>query len=218
MVLAQIATDAKSNEITAVPKLLKMLSLNDTIVTVDALNCQRAIARQIVDQGGDYALALKGNQATLHADVSLYLDDPAREAGDTDTTVDADNGRIETRMATVTTDIDWLQHSHKWPGLTVHRQSRPARGRSPRRPTVETAYYLLSTPMTAKRFNEVVRSHWGIENRLHWRLDVIMNEDQDRNRMDNSPYNLAILRHMAMNVMQKDGSKGSRASTFPGRT
>src|SRR3954470_11102187 len=102
MVLAQIATDAKSNEITAVPKLLRMLSLKDTIVTVDALNCQRAIAQQIVDQGGDYALALKGNQATLHADVSLYLDDPAREAGDTHTTVDADNGRIETRTATLT--------------------------------------------------------------------------------------------------------------------
>src|SRR4051795_2161151 len=118
MVLAQIATDAKSNEITAVPELLKMLSLKNTIVTVDALNCQRAIAQQIVDQGGDYALALKGNQGTLHADVSLYLNDPARDAGDTDTTVDADNGRIETRTATLTTDIGWLQHGHKWPGLT----------------------------------------------------------------------------------------------------
>jgi DDE_Tnp_1-associated/Transposase DDE domain len=88
MVLAQIATDEKSNEITAVPKLLKLLSLKDAIVTVDALNCQRAIAQQIVDQGGDYALALKGNQATLHADVSLYLDDQTREAGETHTTVD----------------------------------------------------------------------------------------------------------------------------------
>src|SRR3977135_1614690 len=95
MVLGQIATDAKSNEITAVPEPLKMLSLKNTIVTVDALNCQRAITQQIVDQGGDYALALKGNQGTLHADVSLYLDDPARKAEDTDTTVDADNGRIE---------------------------------------------------------------------------------------------------------------------------
>src|SRR5712671_5022080 len=86
----QIATDAKSNEITAVPKLLEMLSLKGCIVTVDSLNCQRDIAQQIVDQGGDYALALKGNQGTLHADVSLYLDDPARQAGDTATTVDAD--------------------------------------------------------------------------------------------------------------------------------
>lgn len=213
MVLGQIATDEKSNEITAVPKLLKMLSLKNTIVTVDALNCQRDIARQIVDQGGDYALALKGNQKTLHADVSMFLDDPAREAGDSNTTVDGDNGRIETRVATVTTDIGWLQHSHKWPGLACI--GKVTRTRETRKgTTVETAYYLLSRPMSAERFNAVVRSHWGVENRLHWRLDVIMNEDQDRNRMDNSPYNLAILRHMAMNVMQKEKSKGSLRGKF----
>lgn len=213
MVLAQIATDAKSNEITAVPKLLKLLSLKDTIVTADALNCQRAIAQQIVDKGGDYALALKANQPTLHADVSLFLDDPGREAGDTDTTIDADNGRIETRTAAVTTDIGWLQHGHEWPGLKcIGKVTRTRETR--RKTTIETAYYLLSKPMTAKRFNAVVRSHWGIENRLHWRLDVIMNEDQDRNRMDNSPYNLAILRHMAMNVFQKEGSKGSLRGKF----
>ena len=105
MVLAQIATDAKSNEITAVPKLLQMLSLKGTIVTSDALNTQRPIAQQIVDQGGDYALALKGNQGTLHDDVTLFLDDPARAVEASDTTVDADNGRIETRVATVSTDI-----------------------------------------------------------------------------------------------------------------
>jgi predicted transposase YbfD/YdcC len=212
-VLAQIATDDKSNEITAVPKLLKMLSLKGTIVTVDALNCQRSIAQQIIDQGGDYAQALKGNQKTLHADVSLFLDDPAREVSDTDTTVDGDNGRIETRVATVTSDIGWLQHSHKWPGLICI--GKCTRTRETRKGTsVETAYYLLSTPMTAARFNAVVRSHWGIENRLHWRLDVVMNEDQDRNRMDNSPYNLAILRHMAMKMMQKEGSKGSLRGKF----
>lgn len=213
MVLGQIATDAKSNEITAVPKLLRMLSLKDTIVTVDALNCQRAIAGQIVAQGGDYALALKGNQPSLHADVVLFLDDPAREAGDTDTTVDADNGRIETRVATVTSDIAWLQHSHKWPGLVCI--GKVTRTRETRKgTTVETAYYLLSKKLSAARFNEVVRSHWGIENRLHWRLDVIMNEDDDRNRLDNSPYNHAILRHMALNVIQKEGSKGSLRGKF----
>ena len=213
MVLGQIATDEKSNEITAVPELLKMLSLKGTIVTVDALNCQRAIAQQIVDQGGDYALALKGNQPSLHADVVLFLDDPARAAGDTDTTVDADNGRIETRTATVTADIGWLRHDHKWPGLKCIGKVTRTR-ETAAKTTVETAFYLLSKPMSAKRFNTVVRSHWGVENRLHWRLDVIMNEDQDRNRMDNSPYNLAILRHMALNVMQKEGSKGSLRGKF----
>ena len=213
MVLGQIATDVKSNEITAVPKLLKLLSLKKTIVTVDALNCQRAIASQIVEQGGDYALALKGNQPTLHADVALFLDDPARGAGDIHTTVDNDNGRIETRVATVTSDIAWLQHIHKWPGLAcIGKVTRTRETR--KETTVETAYYLLSTGLSAERFNEVVRSHWGVENRLHWRLDVIMNEDQDRNRMDNSPYNHAILRHMALNVIQKEGSKGSLRGKF----
>ena len=141
MVLGQIATDAKSNEITAVPKLLRMLSLKNTIVTVDALNCQRAIAAQIVEQKGDYALALKGNQPSLHADFSLFLDDPAREAGDTHTTVDADNGRIETRVGTVSSDIAWLQHDHKWPGLKCI--GKVTRTRETRKgTTIETAYYL----------------------------------------------------------------------------
>lgn len=217
MVLAQIATDAKSNEITAVPKLLQMLSLKGTIVTSDALNCQRPIAQQIVDQGGDYALALKGNQGTLHDDVTLFLDDPARAAGATDTTVDADNGRIETRVATVSTDIAWLQDSHHWPGLAAIGKvvrTREAKTKIKSEATTETAYYLLSTPLSPERLNQVVRAHWGIENRLHWRLDVVMNEDQARNRRDNGPYNLAILRHMALNVMQKEGSKGSLRGKF----
>src|SRR5689334_21057904 len=119
LVLAQIATDAKSNEITAVPKLLRMLALKDTIVTADALNCQRAIAQQIVDQGGDYAMALKGNQGTLHDDVRTFLDDPARPAAASVQTVDGDHGRIETRTATVCTKIDWLQADHHWPGLAA---------------------------------------------------------------------------------------------------
>ena len=208
LVLAQIATDAKSNEITAVPKLLRMLSLKGTIVTTDALNCQRGIAQQIVDQGGDYVLALKGNQGTLHDDVTTYLDDPAAEVTAAAPTVDADHGRIETRTATVSTDIAWLQDDHQWPGLAAIGKVVRIR-ETPAKTTTETAYYLLSTPLSAERLNEVVRSHWGVENRLHWRLDVVMNEDQDRNRLGNGPENLAVLRHMAINVMQKDATKGS---------
>jgi hypothetical protein len=117
LVLAQVATDAKSNEITAVPKLLRLLCLKGTIVTVDALNCQRDIARQIVEQGGDYAMALKGNQGTLHDDVRSFLDDPKAEATTTNTTVDGAHGRIETRTALVSTHINWLQQQHRWPGL-----------------------------------------------------------------------------------------------------
>jgi predicted transposase YbfD/YdcC len=208
MVLAQIATDDKSNEITAVPKLLEMLSLKGTIVTTDALNCQRAIAQQIVDQGGDYALALKGNQGTLHADVSLFLNDAASTGTTTARTVDGDHGRIETRTGTVSTDIAWLQEQHEWPGLVAIGKVERIRETADKT-TRETAYYLLSTALSSERFLEVVRSHWGVENRLHWRLDVVMNEDQQRNRSDNGPNNLAVLRHMALNVMQKDPTRGS---------
>jgi len=208
LVLAQVSTDAKSSEITAVPALLRLLSLQGTIVTADALHCQRVTARQIVDQGGDYALALKGNQGTLHYDVVRFLDDPATKAATAKPAVDAGHGRIETRTATVSTDIGWLQEQHKWPGLAaigkVHRIRETAAWT-----TAETAYYLLSTALLPDRLNEVARSHWGIENQLHWRLDVIMNEDQDRTRLGHGPENLAVLRHMALNVIQAEPSKGS---------
>jgi predicted transposase YbfD/YdcC len=215
LVLAQIATDAKSNEITAVPKLLAMLSLKGCIVTVDALNCQRDIAQQIVDQEGDYALALKGNQGTLHADVKQFLDDPQLETATTTThrSVDGDHGRIETRTAVVSTAIAWLQETHQWPGLAA--VAKIVRTRElPTKTTTETAYYLLSAPLSAATVSNVVRSHWGVENRLHWCLDVAMAEDQARNRLDNGPHNLAVLRHMALNVMRKDNAKVSLRGKF----
>jgi predicted transposase YbfD/YdcC len=213
LVLAQIATDAKSNEITAVPKLLELLTLKGAIVTTDALNCQRAIAAQIVEQKGDYALALKANQGTLHDDVVLLLNDPELKVSRTRPLVEADHGRIETRTATVSTEIAWLEKQHQWPGLKaigkVERKRETAE-----KTTTETAYYLLSSELTPERFNEVVRQHWSIENRLHWRLDVVMNEDQDRTRAGNGAHNLAVLRHMVLNAMQKEGSKGSLRGKF----
>jgi predicted transposase YbfD/YdcC/transposase len=123
-------------------------------------------------------------------------------------TVDADHGRIETREATISIDVDWLQKDHHWPGLAAIRKVE----RTPEEPdktTRETAYYLLSTALSSERFLEVVRSRWGVEKQLHWRLDVVMNEDQQRNRSDNGPHNLTVLRHMALNVMQRDPSVGS---------
>ena len=185
-----------------------MLTLKGTIVTADALNCQREIARQIVDQGGDYALALKGNQGTLHDDVRRFLDDPRSGTTTAAPVVDGDHGRIETRTATVATDIGWLQEHHKWPGLAAVGKVVRVRETTDKT-TTETAYYLLSTALSAERLNQVVRAHWGVENQLHWRLDVVMNEDHDRTRLDNAPHNLAVLRHMALNVMQKDITKGS---------
>jgi predicted transposase YbfD/YdcC len=213
LVLAQIATDAKSNEITAVPKLLRLLALKGTIVTADALNCQRAIAEQIVEQKGDYALALKGNQGTLFDDVVLLLGDAELKSSTSTPLVEADHGRIETRTATVSTEIDWLQKQHQWPGLKAIGKVVRMRETADKT-TTETAYYLLSRVLSPERLNQVVQQHWSIENSLHWRLDVVMNEDQDRTRMGHGPHNLAVLRHMAINAMQKEGSNGSLRGKF----
>ncbi len=208
LLLGQMAVDGKSNEITAVPKLLELLSLKGCIVTADALNCQRAIAAKVVQQGGDYVLALKGNQGTLHDDVRRFLDDPTRPAETVHTTVDGDHGRIETRTSLVCTDITWLQEQHAWPGLAAIGRVvriREIGGKT----SSETAYYLLSTPFPAERFGEVARAHWGVENGLHWVLDVTMNEDQARNRKDHGPQNIALLRRLALNLAKLEGSKGS---------
>jgi predicted transposase YbfD/YdcC len=208
LVLGQVAVDDKSNEITAVPKLLDMLTLNGAIVTADALNCQRAIAQQVVDRGGNYVLALKGNQGTLHDDVRLFLDDPERPALPSHTTVEGDHGRIETRTSVVSSDIAWLQEHHRWPGLAAIGKITRTREIGAKT-TTETAYYLLSTPLSAEHFGQTARDHWGIENRLHWVLDVTMNEDQARNRADNAPQNLALLRRLALNLAKLEPSKGS---------
>lgn len=206
LVLGQIATEAKSNEITAVPKLLAMLSLKGCTVTVDALNCQRTIASQIVEQGGDYALALKGNQGILHDDVRRFLDDPCSEKITAEPAVTGGHGRVETRVATLSTAIDWLQEDHQWPGLKAIGKIVRTR-ETETKTTTETAYYLLSTAMEAKRFGDVAQAHWAVENSLHWMLDVTMNEDQARNRLDNGPNNLAVLRHMAINILNAKKSK-----------
>ena len=170
MVLAQIATDAKSNEITAVPKLLEMLSLKRTIVTVDALNCQREIAQKIVDQGGDYVLALKGNQGTLHDDVIRYFDEADSKITTANPVVEGDHGRIETRTAAVSTDIKWLQDDHQWPGLTAIGKVDRIR-ETATKTTTETAYYLLSSPLTPERCK---KSSAPIGALRVWRLDVTL--------------------------------------------
>lgn len=217
LVLAQIATTAKTGESHAVSKVLEMLTLKGRIVTTDALNCQREIGRQIVDQGGDYVLALKANHNALHADAIRLFADPKHDNAESYSSPNNDHGRIENRISLVSTEIEGLQARYQWPGLAavgrVIRIRRTA-GKAAPRTTTETAYYLLSTPLTPKRLGEVVRSHWGVENRLHWVLNVVMNEGQVRSRRDNSPYNLAILRHMALNLMHQDRSKVSLRGKF----
>ena len=207
LVLGQVAVDAKSNEITAVPQLLRMLSLDGVVVTADAMACQRAIAAQISDQGGAYVLALKANQGTLFEDVKLFLDDPAVALAKAETT-DGEHGRIEVRQVALSPDIAWLQERHAWPGLQAIGKvsaSRETKGQTSR----ETRYFLLSRVFSPERFGAIVRAHWGIENGLHWVLDVTMNEDQLRNRKDHGPENLALLRRLALNLAKLEPSKGS---------
>jgi predicted transposase YbfD/YdcC len=132
--------------------------------------------------------------------------DPVSKVSTAKPDVDADHGRIETRTATVSSDIKWLCEAHGWPGpkaIGKVERRRETLGKT----TTETAYYLLSTDLSPTRPNGAARSHWGVKNGLHWRLDVTMNEDQDRTRLEDGPHNLAVLRHMALNVMQKEGSK-----------
>lgn len=208
LLLGQMAVDGKSNEITAVPKRLELLSLKGCIVTADALNCQRAIAAKVIERGGDYVLALKGNQGTLHDDVRTFLDDPARPAEIAHTAVDGEHGRIETRTSLVSADIAWLQDQHTWPGLAAIGKIVRTREAGTEIST-ETAYYVLSTVLSAERFGYVARTHWGVENGLHWVLDVTMNEDLARSHKDHGPQNLALLRRLALTLAKLEGSKGS---------
>jgi len=208
LVLAQVAVDDKSNEITAVPPLLALLSLQGAIVTIDAMHCQRATAAQIVEQKGDYVLALKANQESLHDDVRHLVDESPSLPITTHTTVEKEHGRIETRTSVVSTELGWLQEQHQWPGLAALGKITRTREIGAATST-ETAYYLLSAPLSAERFGHAVRQHWGIENQLHWVLDVTMNEDQARQRKDHGPENLALLRRLALNVARLEPSKGS---------
>ena len=162
----------------------------------------------MVAQGGDYVLALKGNQGCLHDDVQTFLDDPARPAEASHTTVDGEHGRIETRTSLVSNDIGWLQEQHHWPGLRAIGKVVRTREIGTQTST-EAAYYLLSTALPAARFGEVARAHWGVENSLHWVLDITMNEDQARNHKDHGPRTIALLRRLALNLAKLEGSKES---------
>ena len=204
LVLGQLAVDGKSNEITAVPKLLEMLALLGMVVTADAMHCQRQLSRQVLDQGADYVLALKGNQESLHDDVRLFLGDPATPLAQ----ASKGHGRIEIRTASISRDVAWLQERHQWPGLAAVGKITAWRQQG-ERSSVESRYYLLSQPFPPERFNAIVREHWGIENRLHWMLDVVFNEDQSRNRKDHCPENLALMRKLALNLARLEPSKGS---------
>jgi predicted transposase YbfD/YdcC len=213
LVLGQVKVAEKSNEIIAIPKLLNLLAIEGAIVTIDAMGCQRDIAQKIIEKKADYVLALKGNQGSLREDVEVFVaEQKANGFADTevsqDTTVDGDHGRIETRTTTVIHDVEWLQHRHDWPGLkavVVVDSSREINGKAER----ETRLYLTSLVMTAALLGPVVRSHWSIENSLHWVLDMIFRDDECRVRTDHAPANFTTIKHMAHNLLRTASGKDS---------
>lgn len=217
VVLGQQAVNEKSNEITAVPALLGLLDLRGCVVTADAMSCQKAIASQIVEQQGDYVLALKDNHPHLSQDVALCLHRleampwptrPLEKTGQTD----FGHGRQEEReclcLFLQDNDPDWHDVQAQWPGLRglvkVKRRRKQAGNEEQ-----ETAYYLTSLAANPPRLQQIIRQHWQIENRLHWVLDVVMDEDASRIRKDHGPQNFAALRHMALNQLRQDKSKAS---------
>ena len=209
IVLGQQATEEKSNEITAIPLLLKHLDLKGALVTMDAKGTQTDIALAIRDGGGDYCMALKKNWPAVHADVEEMFDHPPDGmVFETTETVDLTGGRIETRRHTVCHEVDWVASDRRYPGEPVFpdlamigriETEIERNGKTEH----ETRYYLCSVALTALTFARAVRSHWGVENRLHWMLDVVFHENLARFRTGDGPHNMAIIRHTALNLLSR---------------
>ena len=219
LVLGQVKVADKSNEIVAIPALLDMMTIAGAIITIDAMGCQRGIAQKIVDSKADYVLALKGNQGTLREDVELFAAEQ-KANGFKDTkisqsqTVDADHGRIETRIYTVFHDVAWLQERHDWPelkGIVMVESKREIPGATPEADKMqqETRFYITSLVWLAHQLGPVVRGHWSIENSLHWVMDMLFRDDECRIRTHHAPANLTTLKHMAHNLIRKAPGKDS---------
>ena len=214
--LGQEAVDNKSNEIVAIPLLLERLELTGALVTIDAMGTQTAIAEKIIQRGGDYLLALKGNQPLLHQDaIDFFADPPADMLQPAHHTTDGDHGRIEERRHVVCHEVDWmLSNQRRYAGeprvarlsMIGMVESRIERNGAIAR---ERQYYLCSARLDAKTFAAAVRSHWGVENRLHWVLDVVFHDDLARLRTGNGPQNMAVVKHMAMNLVRNPKDKHS---------
>lgn len=217
LVLGQAKVADKSNEITAIPKLLDLLTIEGATVTIDAIGCQRKIAEKIIDKGADYILALKGNQGGLRDDVELFFTEQAARgfadavAGRHET-VEKSHGRIETRVTTACGDIAWLKERHDWPGLRsivmvetvreigIHPGAKVER---------ERRFYIASAAADAKALGLAIRGHWSIENGLHWVMDMVFRDDECRIRKHNAPANFTTIKHMAANLLRRAPGKDS---------
>ena len=208
LVLGQTATEAKSNEITAIPELLEVLMLKGCIVTIDAMGCQKKIAQQIIDREGDYVLALKGNQGLLAEEVEeAFIDADAADYQGLDTdfyeTHERGHGRVEQRRYWTLGNTDSLTQAALWAGLNMVgmvESIRECDGKS----SCEYRFYIGSIGTDAKQFAHAVRAHWGVENRLHWSLDIAFREDESRLRERHAAENFAVLRHIALGLLKKD--------------
>lgn len=209
MCFGQVQVDDKSNEITAIPKLLEMLDIKGATITIDAMGCQTDIADKVIEKGGDFLLSLKGNQGEFHQDVKLYLDalidTPLKKFYDYFQDVNGDHGRIETRSTWITTDIDWVLQRHpRWAsvkGIAVVEAERLINNES----SIERRYFITShSDKDAKFIGNAIRSHWQVENNLHWQLDVSFNEDQCRLRSGNAAANFSFLNKIALNLLKNE--------------
>lgn len=208
LVLGQKGVPVGGNEIGAARELLRLLDLKGVLVTADAIHCQRETAEIVLERGGDYLFALKANRPAVLADVEAFFDDPPPDTVEAFVTTDADHGRIETRRHAVGHDVAWLfadrryPHEPVMPGLAsigmveadVERNGKTS---------ISRRYYLSSAKLSAQSFARAVRAHWGIENGLHWVLDVTFDEDRARNRKDHGPENLTVIRKLALNVLRR---------------
>jgi predicted transposase YbfD/YdcC len=220
LILGQLATDAKSNEVTAIPLLLRMLDIRGATVTIDAAGCQKEIAKEIRILGADYILALKGNQRNLHYEVVNFFEQalqvsPEEAACDYSKSVEKNRGRLEKREIWSTHEVNWLPQQEDWIDLNALiciKSTRNVKGKE----TVELRYYIASGKTSAQEYGLGIRSHWGIENKVHWQLDVSYGEDKSKVRKDNGPENLSVLKRCTMNVLKADtvtkaGIKNKRA-------
>lgn len=211
LVLGQVKVDSKSNEITAIPKLLEVLDLQGCIVTIDAMGAQTAIAEQIVEQKADYILSLKGNQGDLHQDVKQLFDWASQTQfkdipHEYHQTLDKGHGRIEIRRHYLMGSVEYLLNVERWKGLKRIGMIESERRIEGKPTTIERRYYLLSLNGDVKRFSLAARNHWGIENQLHWCLDVAFDEDQSRIRSGHAPENMTLIRKIALNLLTRESS------------